>query len=129
MKYFLSVKRRSRLVADLVTLTMPALMAQEWAYLPDDTDAVDHALQRVIIEFVEHCRDRSQSQDEHEQRTLHAFIEAELLVLRSYLGEIHERDIPGTRFPNFNSVVGIASETSGLWKRLILAEMPCGTLH
>ena len=129
MGYFLSEKRRSRLVADLLNLTMPVAVAQDWAYVPDDTDVVDTKLQQNIIGLVTHCRDQKQSRNKDEKRTIHAFIEADLLVLRSYLGEIHERTIPDTRFPNFNSVVGIASETPGSWKRLILAEMPCRTLH
>ena len=131
MRYFLSDKRRSRVVADLVGLTMPALMAQELANLRDDLASIDKSLEVAIATLIEHCDElamATQQRDDEQEQTVHALIATDLIVIRTYLAEMKERALGEARLPRFNRAVNGCLAKAGLPKRLLLAEMK-PTLH
>jgi hypothetical protein len=132
MRYFLSDERRSKLVVELMNLSMPALLAQECAGVKDDLSLVDDSLEAVVETLVKVCADLASAtlRREHEQeQTMHTLIDADLVIIRSFLGEIRDQGVVEVQLPRFNRAVHRGISKVGLCQRLLLAEMPCATFH
>ena len=122
MDYFLSNYRQERLISELTGLTMPELLAYEYVEVPDDLEAVDTLLQRSITEFIEHCKEIIEGGNQFQ---LHTRIACDLLVLRYFVSEIHERDLDFASFTKFNKAIEAANRIAGLTRRLIINDISC----
>ena len=98
MKTFLNEERRRQLMERLLGLSMPATMAVELAFLPDDMTAIDfemayharHSLQLAKEIAVVETTDLPQLFE------LSAFLAADLAVLSAYRDEARERRTLGS---------------------------------
>lgn len=81
MSYFLSDVRRSKLIADLVSLTMPAAQAEMWATFADDINTVHYQMLGLA--------------ERREEEP--AFVQATVTILGAYRAEAADRgygDVP-----------------------------------
>jgi hypothetical protein len=99
---FLSNQRRTKLMADLTALTMPATMATTAASVADDVALVDHHMADTardsIRRSVEIAKTSSEEIDLLNQ--LAVFLRCDLLVMEAYKAEAAERGLDRS-FPSW----------------------------
>lgn len=134
MTYFLNEHRRAELIVNLLNLTMPVQMAQTLAHFPSDFYRLDRELADVLWEMIQHFRglaEATELRDNHKLRELEAFISADLLVVKAYMGEITRRDIPPRRLPRTAHATAVALGENAVCKEAFLAVVmsKSGMLH
>jgi len=88
--YFLNDRRRLRLIADLVKLTMPTNLAEQWANIPEHQ--IDARLDAVIENHSERFHALATA-DKNGVRCLRAFLEADALIICTYMAELREKGL------------------------------------
>jgi hypothetical protein len=93
MKTFLNEERRRKLMEDLLGLSMPATVAVELAFLPDDVTAVDFEMAFRAKHSLDLARDIANVRTSNLPLLfqLSTFLAADLLVLTSYKAEAVDR--------------------------------------
>ena len=133
MRFFLNDRRRAHLICDLVTLSMPASLAQELAYYHDDLDRIDDCMAFTVCGLAERCRQlaaATQKQDQVQAHQLRRYIEADMILFATYMTEIKERDLPQDRFPRMKRAVDMALCATDECKERVLELMgKSGMLH
>lgn len=126
--YFLSSERRQALITSLVDLTMPHRIAQSVASYGDNLQKLDGILAshiRKMIDDSHALRQARINRNEEWRRECEIFLEADLLVFKSYTQEICSRRLPSLLFPMttrmISGAIGEAIDRSRAMTRHALA--------
>jgi hypothetical protein len=125
--YFLSEVRRVQLIRDLTNLSMPRNLAEEFANFADgDVAYIDRNLAFHIHGMSFRCRSlakAAQRGDDKRARNLQTYIQCDCIIVRSYLAEIGERQLPRERFPKTSAAMRAGLAVTDKAKEMILSAM------
>jgi len=95
MKLFLSNGRRTKLMADLVNLSMPCRQAAKAALIPDDLDRVDIEMASYARAAINHAEmiAKTDPTDIQKLRQWSTFLKADLLTMEAYRQEAKARSL------------------------------------
>ncbi len=129
MRYFLSDQRRLKLIDDLMALTAPRPLAEQFANFRDDVEYVDRCLAFMVRGLSLRCSSLARAArcgNEGRARDLRAYLRADVAIIRAYTAEIDERGIPRQRFPRSTIAMNVGIKTTDSCRELILAAIGKG---